>query len=416
MMTLPSHPLSQPFVTGLDVGTTKVRTLIARLLPDSWTIIGHSSVEMIGGMKKATVVDLPTVKEAVAESLQRAEQMAGIKVDQVWVGVTGQHIRSQTVAVSLRLSPEEPVVGDGHLQELVEQAKAYADLSSDRTILHALPTHLSLNGVSGVRRPVGMAGRELKANVHIITAFTPFLQNLEAAVRLANVKVAGLVLQPLVAGRALLTETEQQLGTALIDIGGGTTDVAVFRDGDLVYTFAIPIGGAYVTQDLSIGLRTSLEEAETLKIRWGTVKGLLSEEEMVEVHDLGHGRARVVSRSTIADIIEARMREILELVRDRLERSQWLQSLFGGAVLTGGGSLLDGCVALSEEVLQLPCRRGEPSLPLGAPQELKSPLYSTVVGLVLYGMEKVRLKPAEKSFWKSAFQTLWNKVRALLGL
>ncbi len=405
---------SDGLVVGLDVGTTRVRTLIARPFTDGWVALGHSTVEMRGGMKKATVIDLDIVKEAITESVRSAARQAGVTVDSVWVGVTGSHIKSEIVSVSLDLSPNGSVIMTDHLQELSDLAKAKATFSDDRSILHVLPLGFSLDSVTGVRRPVGLTARRLGSNVHVVTVFSPFLRNLERAVHEAHLNVAGMVLQPLCAGLAVLSESERSLGCVLIDVGGGTTDVAVFHDGGLVYSFALPVGGAFVTKDLAIGLRTSLQDAERLKVRWGCAKTVLAGSDPVEVSDLGSGRSRTVPRGAIASIIQARMSEIFEMVRQRLKKEQQIPSVLISAVLTGGGALLEGTVALSEEILEMPCRLGTPFLPPGAPKELRSPFYATVVGLVLHGIQfagEFDRQPAKPG----VFSRIWRKIRSLLG-
>ncbi|MFA0741536.1 MAG: hypothetical protein DFNUSKGM_001647 [Candidatus Fervidibacter sacchari] len=400
-----------PTVVGLDVGTTKVCTLIARILPEGWDVVSFATVPS-RGVQRATIVDLSEATAAIVNSVEKAEQSSGIEIQSAWVGITGHHIRAYPVEVTLHLTDEESQITQEHLDALFDRAKKAKAIPEDYSVLHTMPRQFAINGVGGIRKPVGLSAREIKMQALVITAATSFTRNLATCVRQAGLEVEGMILEPLAAGMSVLTESERELGTALLDIGGGTTDVAVFLDNALVDTFALPVGGNHVTRDLAIGLRTPLEEAERLKVNYGcALPERVSSDETVEVMELGRGKPRPVPKRALAEIIEARMRELFELAAERLSRNGWMPLLAGGVVLTGGGSLLDSVADLAQSVFELPVRIGEPSLPPGAPQDLKSPIYATVVGLVLYGIQHHRTYAEVTIPWWQRLENLWRRIR-----
>lgn len=401
-------------MVGLDVGTTKVCTLIARVLPEGWDVVSFATVPS-RGVQRATIVDLNEATAAIINSIERAEQSAGMEVHSAWVGITGHHIRAYPVEVTLPIPDEEGRVTQEHLETLVERAKKSRNIPEDHSILHTIPRQFAINGVGGIRKPLGLSAQEIKMQALIVTATTSFMRNLATCVRQAGVEVESMVLEPLAAGMSVLTESERELGTALLDIGGGTTDVAVFLESALVDTFALPVGGNHVTRDLAIGLRTPLEEAERLKVNHGcALPEKVSSDEVVEVMELGRGKPRPIPKRALAEIIEPRMRELFELAAERLARKGWFPLLAGGIVLTGGGSLLDSVVELAQSVFGLPTRIGEPSLPPGAPQDLKSPIYATVVGLVLHGIQHYRAASETPTPWWQKVESFWKRLRRWL--
>lgn len=402
---------SAPIVVGLDVGTTKVCTLVARVLPEGWDVVSFATVPS-KGVQRAMIVDLEEASVAIASSLERAEQSAGREIHSVWVGITGHHIRAYPVEVSLQLLDGENITQE-HLNALIEKAKKAKVIPEDHSVLHTLPRQFAINGVGGIKKPLGLSAREIKMQALVITSATSFMNNLAKCVRQAGVEVESMVLQSLAAGMSVLTESERELGTALLDIGGGTTDVAVFLENTLVDTFALPVGGNHVTRDLAIGLRTPLEEAERLKVLYGcALPERVNPDETVEVMELGKGKPRPVPKRALAEIIEPRMRELFELALERLERNGWTSLLAGGIVLTGGGSLIDGASDLAQSVFSgLPVRIGEPLLPPGAPQDLKSPIYATVVGLVLHGILHLQAATKITPAWWQWFEGFWKRVK-----
>lgn len=399
------------YVVGLDIGTTKVCTLIARLLPDGWDAVSFASVRS-KGVQRATVVDLEEAATAVAESLERAAQTGNLEISSVWVGITGHHIKAHPVTVTLTLSDEDTYITAEHLNDLHQRARR-PYLRDDQFVLHLVPRQFIINGVGGIRRPLGLSAREIRMKALVVTADASFAKSLTACVRKAGVDVAGMVLEPFAAGEAVLSESEKELGTAVMDIGGGTTDVAVFLDSALVDTFALPVGGNHVTRDLAIGLRTSLEDAERLKINYGSALPQRVGDEVVEVLELGQGKPRPIAKRALAEIIEPRMRELFELAAERLERGGWPSLLAGGIVLTGGGSLLDGVTELAQEIFHLPVRVGQPLLPPGAPHELRNPMYATLVGLVLHALQHHQTTTEPTPLWRRWFHRLLQRVKNL---
>lgn len=290
-----------PTVVGLDVGTTKVCTLIARILPEGWDVVSFATVPS-RGVQRATIVDLSEATAAIVNSVEKAEQSSGIEIQSAWVGITGHHIRAYPVEVTLHLTDEESQITQEHLDALFDRAKKAKAIPEDYSVLHTMPRQFAINGVGGIRKPVGLSAREIKMQALVITAATSFTRNLATCVRQAGLEVEGMILEPLAAGMSVLTESERELGTALLDIGGGTTDVAVFLDNALVDTFALPVGGNHVTRDLAIGLRTPLEEAERLKVNYGcALPERVSSDETVEVMELGRGKPRPVPKRALAD-------------------------------------------------------------------------------------------------------------------
>jgi len=383
-------------------------------LPEGWDVVSFATVPS-RGVQRATIVDLNEATAAIANSVERAEQSAGMEIRSVWVGITGHHIRAYPVEVTLHLTGDEGQIAQEHLDELNERARKAKAIPDDHLVLHAIPRQFAINGVSGIRRPLGLTAREIKMQALVVTATTSFIRNLTICARQAGLDVEGIILEPLAAGMSVLTESERELGTALLDIGGGTTDVAVFIDNALVDTFALPVGGNHVTRDLAIGLRTPLEEAERLKVTYGcALPERVSSDETIEVTELGRGRPRPIPKRALSEIIEPRMRELFELAAERLSRNGWMPLLAGGVVLTGGGSLLDSVEELAQSVFELPVRIGEPSLPPGAPQDLKSPIYATVVGLVLYGIQHYRSTAEITAPWWQRLENLWRRIRRWL--
>lgn len=403
-----------PIVVGLDVGTTKVCTLIARVLPEGWDVISFATVPS-RGVQRATIVDMNEATMAIINSIERAERSAGTEIRSAWIGITGHHIRAFPVEANLKFTDGEGQISQEHLEALIERAKKSQTIPEEHSILHTIPRHFAINGVGGIKRPIGLSAREVKMHALIVTVTTSFMRSLTTCVRQAGVEVEGVVLEPLAAGLAVLSESEKDLGTVLLDIGGGTTDVAVFLESALVDTFAIPVGGNHVTRDLAIGLRAPIEEAERLKISYGSaLPEKVSSEEIVEVMELGRGKPRPVPKRALAEIIEPRMRELFEIAAERLMRKGWMSLLAGGVVLVGGGSLLEGVLELAKSVFGLPVRIGEPSLPPGAPQELKNPIYATVVGLVLHGIKEHRAATEVTQPWWRKWENFLRRLKRWL--
>lgn len=402
-------------VCSIDVGTTKICTLIGQLHEDgSIATIGYSVVPS-KGLRKGVIVDIDAAASAIAESLNKAERMAGVQVNRAVAGVTGHHIRSSNCRSTISIHGEDDIITEEHVRRLLSEAQMLVNVPEDYEVLHVIQRQFILDGVGGVHNPVGMHGRKLSADVHFVFARSSFMRNLMECLYRAGIEHIELVLEPIAAAESVLSETEKQLGVALLDIGGGTTDIAIFIEGSIVYSRALPIGGNHVTQDLSIGLRTSFQEAEALKLQHGcAIEGKVQKDEVIEVRDIGSNSTRVLPKKVLAQIIELRMRELFEFAHAGISESGLIDHLAGGLVLTGGGSLLRYADELAREVIDLPTRIGIPRAQIELSESLRSPIYATSMGLLLYAAKLVREK--EKALLKlSIWQRIANAIRSLFG-
>ncbi|NPB09378.1 MAG: cell division protein FtsA [Thermodesulfobacteria bacterium] len=368
-------------IVALDVGTTKVCCLVAREIDGEFRVIGMG-MSSSAGLRRGVVVNIESTVNSIVQAVQEAEASSGEEISEVVVGIAGSHIRSQESHGVIALKHGEVTPED--IERVIEAAKAI-NLPNDRVILHALPQEFIVDDQGGIEQPVGMSGVRLEAKVHIVTAAHSSVTNLIKCVEKANYQVEAVVLQPLASAEAVLTEEERQLGVALIDFGGGTTDLAVFLDGTMRYTAAIGVGGQILTSDLTVGLRTTMTAAEKLKIKYGCcLAPLVPREEYVDVPGLGNRPSRKLSRQVLAEILEPRVEELLEIINTELERSGLKPRLGSGVVITGGSSLLPGLVEMADQIFELPTRVGYPQRLPGLSEEVYHPRLSTAVGLLLY--------------------------------
>lgn len=365
---------------GLDIGTTKTCAIVGEWTDQGLNIVGlgtHPSE----GLRKGVVVNIDSTVESIARAVEEAEHMSGCEIRSAYVSIAGQHIKSQNslgiVAVKGREVDEEDV------QRAIEASRAVA-VPPDREILHALPQSYVVDDQDGVRDPVGMSGVRLEAKVHIVTGSTTAIQNVIKSVNRVGINVEELTLAQLASAEAVLSADEKDLGVALFDIGGGTTDIAVFTEGSVKHTAVIPVGGQYVTNDIAQGLRTPILEAEKVKIKYGCAyMPLIAKDEMIEVPSVGGREAREVSRQLLGRIIEPRMEEILNLAFKEIVKAGYEDNLAAGIVLTGGTALTPGAVELAEQMFNVPVRCGYPSSLKGLTDVVASPIYATAVGLIL---------------------------------
>jgi len=379
-------------VAGLDVGTTKVCCVISKSN-------GGPGIEILGtglapslGSKRGMVVNIEHTVQAVVEAVREAEQMAGVEVQAVYVGIAGGHIKSINSKGIVAISSPDREIGKKDIDRCIEQAKAIA-LPADREVLHVLPKEFAVDDQRGIRDPRGMVGTRLEAEVHIITGAVTSAQNLVKSVTRAGLKVNRLVLEPLASARAVLTPDELELGVALVDMGGGTTDLVIFHEGAVRHTSVLAVGGDTVTRDLAVGLRTPRLAAEQIKRKYGTaLASLVKESGMIEVADVGGRRARMIDRRFVAEIIQPRVEEILTLVKREIAQSDYQDRLAAGVVLTGGCANMDGVVDLGEQIFNMPARIGIPLGVAGLSDSVSDPLFATGVGLNLYDL------PAEGNF------------------
>ncbi len=368
---------------GLDIGTTKISCIIA-----DQNAAGELRVVGVGnapseGLRRGVVVDLDKTVASISRSVEEAERMAGVEVKGVHAGIAGDHIRSINSRGVIAVSRKENEIAGTDVERVVEAAKAIA-IPMDREIIHVIPQEFIVDDQDGIKDPVGMSGVRLEAEVHIITGAVTSAKNICRAIQRAGLKVYDLVLEPLASATAVLDADERDLGVVLLDIGGGTTDVAVFHEGSIRHTAIIPFGGANVTSDIAIGLRTPIDKAEGIKIQYGSaLASLVASEDMLAVSGVGGRADRAISRHVLASMIEPRREEIFALANKEVRKNHFAELLGGGVVLTGGTSLLPGVTELAEQVFEMPVRLGVPRGLGGLSAQVADPRFSTGVGLVL---------------------------------
>jgi cell division protein FtsA len=375
-------------VVALDIGTSKVAALVAELRPDGTLEIlgmgGHESK----GLKKGVVVNIESTVNAVQRALEEAELMADCKIATAFTGIAGSHIRSFNSTGMVAIKDREVSALD--VERAIDTAKA-VNIPTDQQILHVLRQEFIIDGQEDVREPIGMSGVRLEVKVHIVTGAVSAAQNIVKCVRRCGLEVNDLILQPLASSRAVLSEDEKDLGVCLVDIGGGTSDIAVFTHGAIRHTAVIPIAGDQITNDIAMALRTPTAEAELIKVRHGVaLRQLADPNEMIEVPGIGDRGPRVMSRQTLAEVIEPRVEELFSLVQQVLRESGFEELLSSGVVLTGGSAVMQGMVELGEEIFHMPVRVGLPRYAGGLADVVRNPRYATAVGLLLEGVQQVR--------------------------
>jgi cell division protein FtsA len=379
---------TKDLIVGLDIGTSKIVALVAELTPEGrLEILGLGSQES-RGLKKGVVVNIEATVDSISRVIQEVELMADCKVHDVYTGIAGSHIRSFNSNGMVAIKDKE--VSPMDVERVVETAKAMP-IPADQQILHILTQEFIIDGQDGVREPIGMSGVRLEVRVHIVTGAVSAAQNIVKCVRRCGLEVMDLVLQPLASSFAVLTEDERDLGVCLVDIGGGTSDIAVFTQGAIRHTAVIPIAGDQITNDIAMALRTPTQEAEEIKVRQGVAMTQLADpDEMIEVPGVGDRPPRRLSRQALADVIEPRVSELFELVQAELRRSGYEELLSSGIVLTGGSSVMHGMIELAEEVFHLPVRLGVPKYEGSLADVVCHPKYATAMGLVLEGATQKR--------------------------
>ncbi len=374
-------------IAGLDLGTTKVSVIVAEQTEDGVDIIGIGSVPS-NGLKKGVVVNIDATVRAIRQAIEQAETMSGVKINTVYAGIAGSHVTGFNKEGVAAISNREVTQAD--VDRVLEQAKAIP-LPSDRQVLHVLPQEFLVDGHDGIPEPIGMSGVRLEARCHLVTAASHAVENIIKCAERVNLHVAEVVLEPLASAFAVLSADEREIGVALIDIGGGTTDLIIYVNGAVMHTTVIPIGGLNLTNDVASGLRTPVAEAERIKIKYGcALTSMVDDEETIEVPSVGGRGPRVLPRRVLAEIIEPRVEEIFQAVKHVIHESGYVDMLPSGVVITGGSTLLDGMAEMAEQVLGLPVRRGAPIGVGGLMDVVKSPSYATGVGLVKYGAEQLR--------------------------
>ncbi len=374
---------SSEFVVGLDIGTTKMFTVVAKsAMGGELKVLGAGS-SPVRGLKRGVVTSIKEASEAIAHSVAEAELSAGVTIRDVYAGISGEHIRSHNLKGSTVISRVGEEVNARDVRKAIQEAQSKLD-SLERKILHVSPQQFILDGQNGIVDPVGMHGVHLEADVHVVTGAVQMSTNLISSIESAGLKLRELVLEPLAARYSLFSEEEHEAGVVLIDIGGSLTNVAVFRNETIRHSFTLPVGASHVVQDLSIGLRTSMDVAEMVKARYGSCLTERVDPEERFILPNGGGVRKEVERSRLCTIIQARMEETFELLHNHLEREGYLANLPAGIVLTGGGSLLDGIETLAERVFDLPVRVGKPNGVIGLSHGFSDCRFATGIGLVIY--------------------------------
>lgn len=383
-------------VGGLDIGTDKTNTLIAE-------VVENNHIEMIGvgsvpskGVKRGVIVDLDQAAEAVRESIGNAERMAGVEINSGIVAVNGSHISSFNSQGVIAISKEHPEIVEEDIEKVIEAAKAGV-ISPERELIHVLPREFILDGQKGILDPMGMTGSRLEGKVHIVTGSVTAVQNLLKCMEMADFEVEELIFGNLACGNAILSKTEKELGVLLVDMGAGSSDISVFLNDNMIYSSVLPLGGIQITNDLAIGLKTSIEESERLKLKYGSVIGnYISPEDVIEVAKVNGREKEKISKKYLVDIIEPRVQEIFSLIKEELERSNYDHMITQGVVLTGGCALLPGIADLAGKIFKTNARIGRPDYQGELGDLINEPRFSTVMGLIEYAFEQGSLTGFDK--------------------
>jgi len=393
-MALSGRKENKNLIVGLDIGTSKIAAIVAEMKPEGgFEVVGMGSSPS-RGLKKGVVVNIESTVNAIQRALEEAELMADCKIRDVWTGIAGSHIRSFNSHGMVAIKDRE--VAQSDVDRVVETAKAIP-IPTDQQILHVLNQEFVIDGQEDVREPLGMSGVRLEVKVHIVTGAVSAAQNIMKCVRRCGLEVNDLILQPLASSMAVLSEDEKDLGVCLVDIGGGTSDIAVFTQGAIRHTAVIPIAGDQITNDIAMALRTPTKEAEEIKRRYGcALRELADPQEMVEVPGVGERSSKKMSRQTLSEVVEPRVEELYSLVQAELRRSGFEELLSSGIVITGGSAGMQGMVELGEEVFHMPVRLGLPSYAGGLAEVIRNPRYSTGVGLLLAGISQHQRHQIEK--------------------
>ncbi len=389
--TSSSNTAEPEIIAGLDLGTTKVCAIVGEVSEDGIDIIGVGSVPS-RGLRRGVVVNIEQTVQAIGAAIAQAEAMAGVEIGSVYAGISGNHVQGLNKEGVAAIANRE--VSQEDVRRVLEQARAFP-LSSDRQVIHVLPQEYIVDDQGGIKEPIGMSGVRLQAQVHLVTAAMTSIQNIVKCAERSSLHVAEVVLEPLASAEAVLESDEKEIGVALVDIGGGTSDVVVYVDGAVVHTSVIPIGGINFTNDIAQCLRTPIAEAERVKIKYGSASAsMVDADERIDVPAVGGRPPRPMPRHELCQIIEPRVEELFQAVAYTLEQGGFTNMLASGVVITGGTTQLDGMPELAEQILGLQVRRATPSGVGGLLDVVRSPAYATGVGLVKYGASKLRTSAA----------------------
>ena len=394
-------------IVGLDIGTSKVVVIVGEVRPDGTIDVVGLGSQPSRGLKKGVVVNIESTVQSIQRAVDEAERMAGCRIHSVYTGISGSHIRGLNSHGVTAIKNQEVAPED--VERVIEAARVVA-IPADQQILHILPQEFIIDRQEGIQDPVGMSGVRLEARAHIVTGAVSAAQNIVKCVQRCGLEVDDIILQQLASSRAVLTQDERELGVCLLDIGGGTTDLAVFTHGAISHTAVIPIAGDQVTNDIAVAFRTPTQSAEEIKIRHACcLKQLARPAERIDVASVGDRAARSLSRYELAEVVEPRYEEFFEMAQAQLQRSGFESLIAAGVVLTGGGSRMEGVVELAEDILHMPVRLGLPHDVTGLQDVVRNPLYSTAVGLLLFGNENRPIKPGPVS--RAGRKGLWARMK-----
>ncbi|MCK5826127.1 MAG: cell division protein FtsA [Desulfuromusa sp.] len=373
---------SENLIVGLDIGTTKICCIVGNMTEEGLEVVGIGTSRS-KGLRKGVVINIESTVAAIQKAIREAELMAGCEIKSVFAGIAGGHIRGLNSQGVIAIKNREVTSDD--LQRVIDAAKAIA-IPMDREVMHILPQEFIIDDQDGIREPLGMSGVRLEAKVHIVTGAVASAQNIIKSCNRAGTDVADIVLEQLASSEAVLSSDEKDLGVALVDIGGGTADIAIFSEGAIKHTSVLSIGGDHLTNDIAVGLRTPMAEAEKIKQAYGCcLTSMVGKDETIEVPSVGGREARILSRQLLAEILEPRVEEIFSLVNREITKSGYGDLIASGIVITGGSAILPGMPELAEQIFNLPVRRGKPLDIGGLTDVVNSPIYATGVGLVKYG-------------------------------
>ncbi len=404
--------MDDSMVVGLDIGTTKIACIIAEKDTDERLKIVGVGVSQSDGLRKGVVVNIDKTVHSIQKAVEEAELMAGVDVDSVWVGIAGDHIRAINSRGVVAISRDDKEITELDVVRAIDAAKAVS-IPMDREILHVIPQEFVVDDQKGIKDPIGMCGVRLETQVHIITGAVTSAQNIYKSVDKAGLKVIDMVLEPLASCYSVLEKDEKELGVALIDMGGGTTDIAIYFDESIRQTAVVGLGGKNVTSDIAIGIRTPIDRAEEIKRQYGCAfSPLVKNNEFISVPGVGGREQREVSKAVLASIIEPRVEEIFALSLRELKRTEYAEMLGAGVVLTGGGSLMEGIKELAEKVFEMPVKIGVPYGFGGLTEAAQSPIHATGVGLCMYGLEQRRKVKSRRSFGgEDTFRRIFEKMK-----
>jgi len=399
---------SKNLIVGLDIGTSKIACIVAEMTAEGTLEVIGAGMHESSGMKKGMVVNIDATVGAIQQALQEAELMADCKIREVYTGIAGGHIRSSNAHGMIKIKDKE--VAQTDVVRAIDTASSIS-LPGDQQILHILEQEFSIDGQEGIKKPLGMSGLRLEVEIHIVTGAVSAVQNILKCIHRCGLEVNDMILQPLASSKAVLADDEKELGVCLVDIGGGTTDVAIFTNGAIRHTAVIPIAGDQITNDIAMALRTPTRDSEDIKIKYGCALRQLATDAPIEVPGVGERSARMLSRQTLAEVIEPRVEELYSLVQTELRRSGMEELLSSGIVITGGSAALQGMVELGEEIFHLPVRLGLPRNIGGLSAVVKTPRYATGVGLLLYGLERRQRNEVER-VGAGSFKEVLEKMAA----